>query len=165
MKITFIQTGGTIDKEYPRSTGGYAFEITTPAVERILSVWSPVFEYEIIPLLQKDSMEITDSDRELLLRTCRDLGNDRIIITHGTDTLLETASVLSKVGGGKKVVLCGARIPERFKDSDAAVNIGVAIGAVQMLDPGVYIAMNGEVHSWDEVVRDENTGKYHAGTE
>ncbi len=160
MKITFIQTGGTIDKDYPRTQGGYAFEITTPAVERILTSLNPGFNYEVIPLLRKDSMDITDEDRDVLLEKCTSLDNDMIIITHGTDTLLDTAGVLSGVGGGKVIVLCGAMKPERFKDSDAHANVGVAIGAVQTLDSGVYVVMHGQVFPWDRVTRNPSTGKF-----
>ena len=160
MKITFIQTGGTIDKDYPRSTKGYAFEITEPAVDRILKVLDPVFDYEVVPYIKKDSMDITNEDRTTLMGACASLENDLIIITHGTDTLLETAGTLSGVGGGKVIILCGAMKPERFKDSDAAVNIGVAIGAVQSLPPGVYIAMNGQVFPWHEMKRDMTSGKF-----
>ncbi|MDP3800475.1 MAG: asparaginase domain-containing protein, partial [bacterium] len=87
MKIIFIQTGGTIDKEYPRTTKGYAFEIGEPAIERILDKINPIFEFEIVSLLKKDSLDITDEDRQKILQACKDVNGDRIIITHGTDTM------------------------------------------------------------------------------
>ena len=159
MKITFIQTGGTIDKDYPRSQGGYAFEITTPAITRILDSLSPGFEYEIIPLLRKDSLELTAEDRELILTTCRGISTPYVIITHGTDSILETAAALSGIPQ-KTIVLTGAMRPERFRDSDAHVNIGAAIGAVQTLDFGVFIVMHGEVFHRSRVIREPNSGRF-----
>ncbi|NNF32532.1 MAG: asparaginase, partial [Saprospiraceae bacterium] len=96
MKITFIQTGGTIDKDYPRATGGWAFEIGEPAAHRIMSTLQPSFEYEVITICQKDSLEITDEDRELMFRLIRDHKGKKYIITHGTDTLIETAQFLGE---------------------------------------------------------------------
>ena len=159
MHITFIQTGGTIDKDYPKTQKGDAFEITEPAVGRILEKLNPHFEYEIIPLLQKDSLEITAEDRELILQTCLAQNSQKIIITHGTDTLIQTAQKLSSIQD-KAIVLVGAMRPERFSNSDAPVNIGLAIGAVNVLQKGVYIAMHGRVYPWYEVARDQNTGQF-----
>lgn len=159
MKITFIQTGGTVDKDYPRSQGGYAFEITTPAIERILDILSPGFEFEVIPLLQKDSLDITDEDRDLILTTCRTTPSTRIVITHGTDSILETAAFISSITD-KTIVLTGALRPEWFKNSDAHANLGVAIGAVQSLDSGVYIVMHGQAFTFDRVIRDQERGRF-----
>lgn len=160
MKITFIQTGGSIDKDYPRSTMGYAFEITEPAVKRILEKLDPTFEYEIIPFIQKDSLDLTDDDREGILNTCKTISTRHIIITHGTDTMMETARYLSTIQD-KVIILTGSFKPERFTISDAPVNIGVAIGAVQTLKTGVYIVMNGEIFKWNEVIRNPETGRFH----
>ena len=159
MKIIFIQTGGTIDKEYPKTTKGYAFEIGEPAVKRILQKVNPTFEFEITSLLQKDSLEITDEDREKILQACKNIEGNRIIITHGTDTMVETAVRLSEIKD-KTVVITGAMRPEKFSDSDAMFNIGVAVAAVQTLSPGVYIAMNGQIYEWDKVKRDMTTGQF-----
>jgi len=159
MKITFIQTGGSIDKDYPRPTKGYAFEITEPAVKRILKYLDPTFDYEIIPLLQKDSLDITDEDREIIYTTCRNSIFKRIIITHGTDTLIETAEKLSVIKD-KIIVLTGSMRPEWFRNSDAPANLGAAIGAVQILEYGVYIVMHGKIHPWDKVSRDEKSGLF-----
>jgi L-asparaginase len=136
MKITFIQTGGTIDKDYPRATGGYAFEISEPAVQRVLEKLNPAFDFEIITALKKDSLEITAQDRQKLVDLCSGLGNNKIIITHGTDTMIETAEKLKEVKD-KTIVITGAMRPERFSDSDAPINIGVAVGAVNVLEKGV----------------------------
>jgi L-asparaginase len=159
MKILFIQTGGTIDKDYPKSTKGYAFEISEPAVKRILEKVNPSFEFEIIPLLQKDSLDITDENRQKIFDTCLSTKDDKIIITHGTDTLIETAKFLSGIKD-KTIILTGAIKPERFKDSDAEFNIGAAIGAISVIQAGLYIAMNGRIFEYDKVSRDETTGKF-----
>eukprot|EP00567_Pseudictyota_dubia_P007416 CAMPEP_0197436988 /NCGR_PEP_ID=MMETSP1175-20131217/4311_1 /TAXON_ID=1003142 /ORGANISM="Triceratium dubium, Strain CCMP147" /LENGTH=156 /DNA_ID=CAMNT_0042966397 /DNA_START=38 /DNA_END=504 /DNA_ORIENTATION=+ len=156
MKITFVQTGGTIDKDYPKSTKGWAFEIDTPAVERIIPKLNPTFDYEIISVLKKDSMEITDDDRLLLRGRCDTLDCDKIIITHGTDTMGDTASALMNIER-KTVVITGAMRPERFSNSDADINLGMAIAAVQTLDQGVYICMHGRVIPAEKVDRNMQT--------
>ena len=97
MDLLFIQTGGTIDKDYPKSTKGWAFEISEPSVERILKKLNPSFKYTIKSVLKKDSLEITDQDRLLLYNECKIANENKIIITHGTDTMIETAIFLSKL--------------------------------------------------------------------
>lgn len=159
MKILFIQTGGTIDKDYPRNTKGYAFEITEPAIQRILAKINLGFEFELISLLRKDSLDLTADDRASVYRTCNKSDATRIIITHGTDTMIETAEVLDGIEG-KTIVITGAMKPQKFADTDADFNIGVAIGAIQSLSEGVYIAMNGRVFKHDLVVRDDSTGMF-----
>ena len=162
MRIVFIQTGGTIDKDYPRTRKGYAFEIREPAVERILQKAHPNFDYTIIPLLTKDSQDITKQDRERIRETCESADSDKIVITHGTDTMLETAKKLSKVRN-KVIVLTSAMRPEKFVDSDASFNVGTAIGAINILTKGVYIAMNGRIYPWNKVKRNEKTGQFVEG--
>lgn len=159
MKIIFIQTGGTIDKDYPKTKKGWAFEIGEPAVNRLLPLLNPSFDYEIIPFLQKDSLEITQNDRALLLSTCRKIQENKIIITHGTDSMIETAAVLNTIQN-KTIILTGAFRPERFSNSDAALNLGIAIGAIQALSQGVYLTMNGIVYPWNKIKRDPQTGKF-----
>jgi L-asparaginase len=159
MKILFIQTGGTIDKDYPRTTAGYSFEITTPAVQRIMEVINPSFEYEIIPLMQKDSLDMTDADRNAIYEACVKSDCKKIIITHGTDTMIETTRVLASIKG-KAIVLTGAKLPERFTNSDARFNIGVAVGVLNTTEEGVFIAMSGRVFPCDKVKRDMITGKF-----
>lgn len=158
-KITFIQTGGTIDKDYPRVTKGYAFEISEPAVKRILEKLNPVFDFEILSVLKKDSTEITSEDRQKIYDTCHNLQNDKIIITHGTDTMQQTAEKLSTIKN-KTIIITGAMRPERFGNSDAPINIGIAVGAVQVLENGVYIAMHGLVLPWNRISRNMETGQY-----
>ena len=159
MKILFIQTGGTIDKDYPRTTAGYAFEITTPAVQRILESIQPSFEYEILPLLQKDSLDMTDDDRSTIYNACLKSDLKKIIITHGTDTLIETAQKLASIKG-KTIVLTAAKLPERFKNSDASFNIGMAIGVLNIIEEGLFIAMSGRVFSYNNVKRNMVNGKF-----
>lgn len=159
MKVLLIQTGGTIDKDYPRVIKGYAFEIGKPAVERILEKINPNFTFEIAPLLQKDSTEITKKDREKIFQYCKDSEAKKILITHGTDTMIETAEKLSSISG-KVIVITGAMRPEMFSNSDAMFNVGSAMGALNVIEEGVYIAMNGRVYKWNECARDIKTGQF-----
>jgi len=159
MKILFIQTGGTIDKDYPRNKKGYAFEITEPAVERMLKRLNPAFDYEIVSLFRKDSLDLTVDDRTKIYETCLDAVGEKIIVTHGTDTMIETALFLSSIKN-KLIVFTGAMKPEKFTDSDAPLNLGVALGAISLLKEGVFIAMNGRVYPVDEVARNPETGQF-----
>jgi len=159
MNILFIQTGGSIDKDYPKSIKGYAFEITEPAVERILLRIQPEFNYTVTSLLKKDSQEITDDDRKILSDFCLKSKFKSIIITHGTDTMLETAKYLSVIKD-KTIILTGSFKPEKFKETDADFNVGMAVGAIDFLPPGVYIAMNGKVRIFDKIKRNQKTGHF-----
>lgn len=159
MKILFIQTGGTIDKDYPRVNKGYAFEIDEPAVKRVLENVAPGFEFEIKSLLKKDSLDITESDRQLIKATCEQSDCEKIIITHGSDTLVETARFLGQMQG-KTIVLTGAYRPERFANSDAAFNLGVAVGAVNLLKAGTFVAMNGRVMAPEHCVKNPESGMF-----
>ncbi len=159
MKIVFIQTGGTIDKDYPQTQKGYAFEIEEPAVERILEKVHVNFDFKVISLLKKDSLDITEQDLERIHETCQKADADKIVITHGTDTILETAVKLSDIKN-KAIILTGAMRPERFVDSDAPFNVGTAIGAINVINEGVYVAMNGRIYAWNNVTRDERTGRF-----
>ncbi len=149
MKITFIQAGGSIDKDYPKKIRTYSFEIGEPASKRILSHANVSFDYEIVSVCKKDSMDMTDEDRKKVCDACLKAG-EKIIVTHGTDTMVQTAKALSGVKG-KTIVLTGASSPSKFIDSDADFNLGMAVAAVQTLPPGVHIAMNGRVFNWDKV--------------
>jgi L-asparaginase len=162
MDLLVIQTGGTIDKDYPKTTRGYAFEIDEPAAARILARVNPACAYRVVTAARKDSLELTDDDRREILRACAEAPELRIVVTHGTDTMIETARALASVEG-KVIVLTGAMRPERFSNSDAAFNLGVAVGAVQALAPGVYVAMHGGVHRWDRAARDADGRFVEAG--
>ena len=159
MELTFITTGGTIDKDYPKTTKGYGFEISDPAIVRILERINPNFQYDVVLMLKKDSMDLTDEDRTIIFDACKLADTKNIIITHGTDTMLETAKRLSEISD-RVIILVGASRPERFSDSDAAFNIGLAIGAINILENGIYIAMNGRIYTWDMCKRDESTGQF-----
>lgn len=161
MKIIFIQTGGTIDKDYPHTTKGWAFEFGEPATTRVLEKLNPSFEYEILTAFQKDSLEITDEDRKKLADLVTTQSADKIIVTHGTDTMIETATYLSETIKNKLVIITGAMRPEQFSNSDAPINIGCAIAAANLLQEGIYIAMHGAVKSHNEIKRDLETGKYY----
>lgn len=148
MKITFITTGGTIDKAYSKKKGTYNFDILDPSIKRVLINAEPNFEYDIISILKKDSLDLTNNDRQLIFDACKESDNDKIIITHGTDTILDTAKKIAEIN--KVIVLVGASQPERFKETDADFNIGMAVGAMNVVSRGVYVAMNGRVYSWDK---------------
>ena len=159
MHILFIQTGGTIDKDYPRTVKGYHFEITEPAVNRIMERINPAFKFEVKSLIRKDSLDITDGDREKLAAFCIKTKSDKIIITHGTDTMIKTATRLSVIKD-KTIILTGALKPERIKDSDADFNLGVAIGTIGSIPAGVYVAMNGMIYPYNKVKRNLATGQF-----
>lgn len=161
MKITFIQTGGTIDKDYPKVTKGWAFEFGEPAIQRILEKLDPSFEYQIITSCQKDSLELTDKDREHLANLIMNENGKKFIISHGTDTMIGTANYLNKRIMNKLVIITGAMRPERFSNSDAPINIGCAIASANLLEKGIYITMHGIVKSYRDIKRDLVTGKYY----
>jgi len=160
MKILFIQTGGTIDKDYPHTTKGWAFEFGEPATYRILEKLNPSFEYEVVTACQKDSLELTDSDRDKMVKIIQSSSATKYIITHGTDTMVETAKFLQEHLNNKLIIITGAMLPERFSNSDAAINLGAAIGAANLLDTGIYIAMHGVVKPYLEIERNLTTGQY-----
>ena len=159
MEVLFIQTGGTIDKDYPKTKNGWAFEINEPAVKRILEKVNCSFNYFVISLLKKDSLEINDEYRSLIFKKCKEAEENKIIITHGTDTMNITANYLKEIKN-KTIIITGAMRPERFSNSDAAINIGVAIGAAQTLSKGIYIAMNGLVIPHHKMERNKETGQF-----
>ncbi|MEL6251326.1 MAG: asparaginase domain-containing protein [Bacteroidota bacterium] len=160
MKILFIQTGGTIDKDYPKKQSGYAFEFGEPATKRILEKLDMQLEYEIITAFQKDSLDITEEDRQKLVQLIKGRKEGRIIITHGTDTLIETARYLESQLKKRCVVLTGAMRPERFSNSDAAINLGMALAAVQLQDDGVYICIQGLVQQASLIQRSMESGSF-----
>lgn len=140
MRIKFITTGGTIDKVYFDARSEY--EVGPPQVLEVLRDGNVTCDYAIEPVLAKDSLDLTDDDRRLIRRRIEADPDSRIVVTHGTDTMIETALALEGIPG-KTIVLTGSMQPARFRNTDAVFNIGVAIGAVQVLPPGVYVAMNG----------------------
>ncbi len=143
-KLLIITTGGTIDKIYIDDKSDY--QIGEPQISQILSAMQVAFEFEVSSVMRKDSLHMEDKDRKLIRAVVSASETRHVLITHGTDTLVETATILQNLPD-KTIVLTGALNPARFRDSDAIFNIGCAVGAAQALSPGVYITMNGIV--WD----------------
>jgi len=159
MKIKIFTAGGTIDKIYSEDKGTLNFSFGNPAVFEIGEEKVKLnFDYNIERLLAKDSLDMTEDDRQLIKKACQGTVVNKILITHGTDTIIETARLLSDTPN-KAIVLTGASQPYKFRESDAEFNIGVAIGALNVLDKGVYIAINGRVYEWDKCKKLEN-GKF-----
>ena len=148
MKIKIYTVGGTIDKVYFDRKNTY--EVGEPKIGEILKEANVNLEYEISSILHKDSLEMTDEDRQLIFDEIVTDEHRHIVLTHGTDTMIQTAKKLKTIPD-KVIVLTGAMEPARFKYSDAAFNIGCAVAAVQVLTPGVYIAMNGRIFDPDRV--------------
>jgi L-asparaginase len=142
MKVRIISCGGTIDKVYFDASS--EFEVGEPQIDAIFREANATIEYQVESLMRKDSLEMTESDRQLVRKRVEEVDESLILITHGTDTLTETAEALAGIPN-KTIVLTGSMTPARFRVSDAEFNIGLALGAVQSLPPGVYVAMNGQV--------------------
>ena len=142
MHIHFIATGGTIDKVYFDAKSEY--QIGSPQVKKVLDDLQPSFTYAVEQLMAKDSLDLTDDDRTVILHRVVALDCSHIVITHGTDTMVQTALRLLAITD-KTIVITGAMQPARFQNTDAVFNIGMAIGACSALAPGVYIAMNGAI--------------------
>jgi len=147
-KLRIFTTGGTIDKIYFDAKSEY--EVGEPQIGEILREMGVTFPFEITSLMRKDSLDMTTTDRELIRKAVQQCREQRILITHGTDSMTETAVALQDIPH-KTMVLTGALNPARFRGSDAMFNIGGAVAAVQSLDPGVYIFMNGRVFQADKV--------------
>jgi L-asparaginase len=157
MLIRFLTTGGTIDKIYFDELS--QFEVGESQVEHILREGLVQFDYEIVSLLQKDSLEITDADRADLRRYIENDAASHYIITHGTDTMAETGQALQGLSD-KTIVLTGALTPARFRTTDAIFNVGMAVAAVQVAPPGVYIAMSGQVFAAGEVRKNRAENRF-----
>ena len=148
MKIKIYTVGGTIDKVYFDRKSTY--EVGEPKIGEILREANVKLEYEISSILHKDSLDMTDEDRQLIFDKIVSDEHRHLVLTHGTDTMIQTAKKLKTIPD-KVIVLTGAMEPARFKYSDAAFNIGCAVAAVQVLRPGVYIAMNGRIFDPDRI--------------
>lgn len=162
MKLKFITTGGTIDKVYFDAKSEY--EVGPPQVLEVLRDGNVTCEFEVESVLAKDSLDLTDEDRALIRRRIEADPNRRIVVTHGTDTMVQTALALEGISG-KTIVLTGSMQPARFRNTDAAFNIGTAIGAAQALAPGVYIAMNGQVFTPRGLVKNRERHCFEAGAD
>ena len=142
MKVHVLTTGGTIDKVYFDAKS--EFEVGPPMIAELLKEAHVTAEVTVEPVLAKDSLELSDADRRLIRERVAACAADRILITHGTDTMAETAKTLAGIAG-KTIVLTGSMQPARFRNTDAVFNVGFALGVVQVLPPGVYLAINGRV--------------------
>jgi L-asparaginase len=155
--IAVVTTGGTIDKLYFDSLSEY--QVGESVVRKLLAAANVRYPFEIIEALRKDSLELTDEDREELYQCVAALRASRVVITHGTDTMTQTAQRLAAVPG-KTIVMTGALTPARFSESDAPFNLGMAFAAAQIAPSGVYIVMNGEVFPASVVRKDRDAGRF-----
>jgi len=157
MKIHILTCGGTIDKVYFDALSEY--QVGEPSIIDILKNLKLGFEYEIEQLLREDSLDMTDEDRARVREAVAASRHERILVTHGTDLMVQTAQALGDVGG-KTVVFTGSMLPGRFSGTDAIFNIGFALAAVQTLRGGVYVCMNGTVFERDEVCKNRERGMF-----
>ena len=159
MAIRVFVTGGTFDKEYNELAGELYFKDTHLA--EMLALGRCRLEIELRTLMLVDSLQMSAADRQLICDNCLKAKEDRILITHGTDTMAETAAVLGQSSvKNKTIVLTGAMVPYKFGSSDGLFNLGAALAFVQCLPPGVYIAMNGRAFSWDNVRKNKSAGLF-----
>ncbi len=158
MAIRVFVTGGTFDKEYDEIRGELSFGDTH--LPEMLRRGRCALDLEVRTLMMVDSLEMTDADRDTISRNCQRCAEDRIVITHGTDTMTETARTLAGTVQGKTVVLTGAMIPYAFGSSDGLFNLGSALSFAQVLPPGIYIAMNGRCFDWNQVRKNRRTGTF-----
>lgn len=156
MAIRIFVTGGTFDKEYDEIRGELYFKDTH--LREMFKLGRCTLNLTIRTLMMIDSLEMTEDDRAMIVRQCSNCGDDRIIITHGTDTMVKTAQALAKANIPKTIVLTGAMIPYKFGSSDGFFNLGNALGFVQSLPNGVYVVMNGRAFSSDKVRKNKQTG-------
>ena len=158
MTVRVFVTGGTFDKEYDELSGRLYFRNTH--VDEMLRRGRCGLDVDVETLMMVDSLEMTDAQRASIVRACRECEEDQIVITHGTDTMVETARAIAEGVEGKTVVLTGAMIPYAFGSSDGLFNLGSALSFVQALPVGVYIAMNGKSFPWDDVRKNREAGVF-----
>lgn len=161
MNIRILVTGGTFDKEYDELTGRLFFRDTH--VQEMLRLGRARLDLTVDTVMMIDSLEMDDAGRAAVVGRCRDAVEHAIVITHGTDTMVETAGALATAGlSDKTIVLTGAMVPYAFGSSDGLFNLGSALSFVQVLPPGVYVAMNGRHFRWDAVRKNRQTGTFEA---
>ena len=158
MSLRIFVTGGTFDKEYDEITGNLFFKKTH--LREMLDLGRAKIDINISTLMMKDSLEMDDNDRSLVVDNCSKTIESNIIITHGTDTMIDTATSIANAKLNKTIVLTGAMIPYKFGSSDGLFNLGAAIGFVQSLPNGVYIAMNGKYFHYDKVKKNKEIGEF-----
>ena len=156
--IRIFVTGGTFDKEYNELTGTLFFQDSH--VPEMLRLGRCLLDVQVRRLMMIDSLEMTEDDRRIIAEHCRNSTESRIVITHGTDTMVETAQHLGREVTGKTIVLTGAMIPYKFGSSDGMFNLGSALAFVQILPPGVYVAMNGRYAPWNAVRKNREKGVF-----
>ena len=161
MELKIFCTGGTFDKVYFDALSDY--QIGDPQIKWIMEQANVSFTYDIESILKKDSLEITDEDRAAIVAKVQAEKCSRILITHGTDTMADTARALQHISD-KTIVLVGAMQPARFRDSDAIFNTGFAIAAANQSPPGIYVAMNGKLFDADEVQKNRAAGQFESKT-
>jgi L-asparaginase len=158
MAIRLLVTGGTFDKEYNERTGQLYFKDTH--VGEMLRLGRSRVDITIRTVMMIDSLDMTDADRALIVQQCLEAPEDRIVITHGTDTMTDTAAAVAAAVTGKTVVLTGAMVPYAFGSSDGLFNLGSAISFAQVLPPGVYLAMNGKCFLWNRVRKNRDRAEF-----
>ena len=158
MGIRIFVTGGTFDKEYNELDGKLFFKDTH--LNEMLNLGRCKLKVDVRTLMMVDSLEMTDQDRQIIMDHCLKAKEDKVVITHGTDTMDVTAKVLGATIKNKTVVLTGAMIPYKFGSSDGLFNLGSSLAFVQILPHGVYIAMNGKYFRWDNVRKNKRTGTF-----
>lgn len=162
MKIRLLVTGGTFDKEYNELSGTLFFRDTH--VREMLRLGRCQLDLEVRPLMMIDSLDMTDADRERILASCLAADGERAVITHGTDTMADTARFLGERVTGQTIVLTGAMVPYTFGSSDGLFNLGSALAFAQSLPHGVYVAMNGRCFDWRNVRKNKATGTFEEAT-
>ncbi|MCC7402749.1 MAG: asparaginase [Chitinophagaceae bacterium] len=158
MAIRIFVTGGTFDKEYNELTGSLFFNKTH--LYEMLRLGRNHAPVEITTLMMIDSLEMTNADRSLIARHCKGAKEDKIVITHGTDTMADTAKVLGRKIKNKTIVITGAMVPYKFGSSDGLFNLGSSLAFVQTLPHGVYVIMNGRCFNWNNVKKNKETGTF-----
>lgn len=158
MAIRIFVTGGTFDKEYNELTGQLHFKDSK--LPELLKLGRSQLNTSLRTLMMVDSLEMTDTDRNIILESCQRCEEEQIVITHGTDTMVETAKLLAEQIKDKTIVLTGAMIPIKFGSSDGLFNLGSALAYAQSLPHGVYVAMNGRFFNWDNVRKNRETGTF-----
>lgn len=156
--ILVLTTGGTIDKAYFDDLSEY--QIVDSGIPALLREARVALPFRLVELMRKDSLDLTDADRALIAATARDAPETRVVVTHGTDTMTETAKVLAAEVPGKTICLTGALSPARFAETDAHFNLGMAFATAQTAAPGVWIAMSGQVFDGLHVRKDRQAGKF-----
>jgi L-asparaginase len=160
MQIRLFITGGTFDKEYNELNGKLFFEDTH--VPEMLDLGRCKLDVNIRTLMMIDSLEMSDEDRNIIAHNCVQCEEEKIVITHGTDTMVETAKILAEKITDKTIVLTGAMIPYKFGSSDGLFNLGAALAYVQTLPTGIYIVMNGKYFNWNNVRKNKELGLFEA---